>query len=61
MVLSEVMGDSNIAQLARDLGITYNNDNVICYPDIQTKQAFMLACYGNYAQAKELIKERAPA
>ncbi|CAL9963573.1 hypothetical protein VPHD518_0089 [Vibrio phage D518] len=56
--LAMVMENTNLKQLAKDLGITYSQDNVICYPNQRTKSAFMTACYGNYAQAYELIKER---
>ncbi|CAM0061265.1 hypothetical protein VPHK479_0094 [Vibrio phage K479] len=56
--ITEVLADGNLKALAEDLGITYSNDNVICYPSMRTKSAFMLACYGSYAQAEQIIKER---
>lgn len=56
--ISTLMQDGNLKQTAEDLGITYSQDNVLCYPDIRTKAAFMTACYGNYSQAEQLIKER---
>lgn len=58
--ITEVLADGNLKALAEDLGITYSNDNVICYPSIRVKSAFMTACYGSYAQAEQLIKERKP-